>query len=187
MTKRPRSQKKNGFTLPEVLVTVALMSLLAAVVIPSVLGQMTAGEVSKLGQGLTSVRVAVEQFASDIHRFPVKPTLLYRATTSADKDVNQVTLPAPLANRWKGPYLARDSVAFFLGGNAGAGGTVADTFLIKSAGTVSYITAIVTGMRAVDMIRLDKEFDGYSVAGDSAIGMVRFAKDTLFFLLIPIQ
>jgi prepilin-type N-terminal cleavage/methylation domain-containing protein len=182
-----RKRGRGGFTLPEVLVTVALVSMLAAVVIPSVVGQITAGESSKLAQGLNSVRSAVEQFASDVHRFPVKPTLLFRATLSTDKDVNQITLPAPLANRWKGPYLAKDSVAFFLAAGAGAGGTVADTFFIKTAGTISYITAVVTGLRNSDLIRIDKDRDNYSVAGDSATGMIRFAKDSLFFLLIPIQ
>jgi prepilin-type N-terminal cleavage/methylation domain-containing protein len=182
-----RNKSRGGFTLPEVLVTVALVSMLAAVVIPSVVGQITAGEGSKLTQGMSGVQTAVEQFASDVHRFPVKPTLLFRATTSADKDVNQITLPAPLANRWKGPYIAKDSVAFFLTGGAGAGGTVLDTFFIKTAGTISYITAVVTGLRTADLIRIDKERDNYSVAGDSAVGMVRFAKDSLFFLLIPIQ
>lgn len=179
--------RRRGFTLPEVLVTVALMSLLAAVVIPAVVGQITSGETSKLEQSLIAVRTGVEQFATDVHRFPLKPRLLFRATTSADEDVNGLALPAPLANRWRGPYLARDSAGFFLAAGAGAGGTIADTFLVKSAGSVNYITALVTGLRNSDLIKIDQDLDSYSVAADSATGMVRFAVDSLFFLLIPIH
>ncbi len=183
--------RRRGFTLPEVLVTIALLSLLAAVVIPSVVGQITSGETSKVEQNLLAIRSGVEQFASDVHRYPGRPTQLF-VKPDTMTDVNSLAFPAPLASRWKGPYLHKDSTSFFLASGFGAGGTILDKFvLVTGSAGVQYIAAQVTGLRNSDAIRIDRDLDDYSVSGDESKGMIRSTvsgtSTIVTFLLIPVQ
>ena len=182
--------RRRGFTLPEVLVTIALLSLLAAVVIPSVVGQITSGETSKVEQNLLAIRSGVEQFASDVHRYPRDVGQLLRPLVTADSDVFSITpYPTPLSSRWRGPYVHRDSVSLFLASGFGAGGTISNAFKIETTTAgIQYISVVVTGLRTEDKKRIDLDLDATS---DTANGMVRYrtesGKDSLVFRLIPIQ
>src|SRR3954452_10438062 len=57
-----RNRNRVGFTLPEVLVTVTLISALAAVVVPAVAGQLKKRDPSRVRNHFASIRGAVDQF-----------------------------------------------------------------------------------------------------------------------------
>src|SRR3954470_15730891 len=59
---RPRA----GFTLIETIVTVGLLSVLAAFVIPSVIQKSSAADPVKLQNDLNTVRTGMESFANDL-------------------------------------------------------------------------------------------------------------------------
>src|SRR5437763_232529 len=70
-TSMPFSKRnRRGFTLGEVLVTVAIVAVLAAVVIPSIGSQITKGDLGRISSDLLTMRGGIEQFLSDVRRYP---------------------------------------------------------------------------------------------------------------------
>src|SRR5438552_1404531 len=59
-----------GFTLIEVLVTVVVIGVLAAVVIPAVTAQVTAGDSARVIADLNNVRTGIENFDIAVRQFP---------------------------------------------------------------------------------------------------------------------
>ena len=63
-------RKRSGFSLGEILVAVAIMAVVAAVVIPSIGGQLNKGDTARVSSDLISIRSGVEQFLADVRRYP---------------------------------------------------------------------------------------------------------------------
>ncbi|HEY9228264.1 MAG TPA: prepilin-type N-terminal cleavage/methylation domain-containing protein, partial [Gemmatimonadaceae bacterium] len=102
-----------GFTLPEVLVTITLVAALAAVVVPAVAGQLKKGDPSRVGQDVSAIRGAVEQFLSDVRRYPAAIQQVTAPITTSQAPLSstaQSTYGAADVNRWRGPYLTKDSI-----------------------------------------------------------------------------
>src|SRR5438477_12725105 len=65
-----RRSKKRGFSLGEILVAVAIIAVVAAVVIPSIGGQLSKGDTSRVTSDLTNVSAGIQQFLADVRRYP---------------------------------------------------------------------------------------------------------------------
>lgn len=154
-----RNQRKNGFTLPEVLVTVAIVAVLAAVVVPTVTSQIGKGDDANFQSSVSNVRTGITAFVSDTRRFPRRLSHLYNPITG----LNDLTGNAygNTATRWKGPYasgsmLSGDSVALSL---AFLQDSLIDSNLV--AGTSGYVVASLLGVTsAAAVARLDTLIDG---------------------------
>src|SRR3954466_9172283 len=103
--------KKKGFSLAEVLVTIAIIAVLAAVVVPSIGSQLKTGDESRVQQDLSNIRSGVEQFLADVRRYPSSATHLNTAITISAKDISVTNYPASQVARWRGPYLVKDPTA----------------------------------------------------------------------------
>src|SRR5438046_467011 len=95
-----------GFTLAEVLVTVAIIAIMAAVILPALNNQLQKGDTSRIASDLTNVQSGIQAFVSDIRRFPSTTDQLLNGAVGVD--MNSSTFTALDAAAWKGPYLARD-------------------------------------------------------------------------------
>jgi len=98
------SRRKQGFTLPEVLVTVAIVAVLAAVVVPAVTQQIGKGDSSKLQSDIDGLRSSITAFVSDVRKYPGRVSHLYSAINGTDTDISAAQYGAAAAGRWKGPY-----------------------------------------------------------------------------------
>src|SRR5215208_3539041 len=65
-TMRRLTESRRGFTLIETVVTVGLIAVLAAFVVPSVLRKADAADPVKVANDLNSISTAVQSFASDV-------------------------------------------------------------------------------------------------------------------------
>jgi type II secretory pathway pseudopilin PulG len=196
------SRGRIGFTLGEVLVTVAVISLLAAVVVPAIGSELTKGDQSRLGSDLMAMRGAMEQFMADVRRYPNSVgQLTTKPTADASGQgplLSGATYTSLEVARWAGPYLNKDSTAALKTGYAASIVTTFDTMTVGVSGVVSiqnvgsgikYAIVLVPAIDNTTAIALDAAIDD----GVATTGALRWrvnpggGKDTLKLLAIPIQ
>jgi prepilin-type N-terminal cleavage/methylation domain-containing protein len=194
--------KKRGFSLAEILVAVAIMAVVAAVVIPSIGGQLNKGDTARVSSDLVNVRSAVEQFLADVRRYPSAMASLQTkplAATVGDTGINATgQYSASQVARWKGPYMVKD---FSVSGVAPTGYGVQMVVLFRvcdnttntltscstPAATGRYLTIAIPGLSQSEAQDIDNAMDD----GNLNTGQIRWitggAKDTLRYLALPIQ
>ena len=180
-----------GFTLAEILVALALMAVLAAVLLPTVAGQILKGDAGKTVSDLQAVRSGSEQFLADIHRYPGKYSDLTKAITTAvatHKDILGNAYTATMVTKWKGPYVTADTQnAVF---PTGFGGVINNVFMqVTNTNAVPYLTVVITGISGPDFDKIDEQIDG--APANRTAGLLRWVSaggiDSTKFLAIPIQ
>jgi general secretion pathway protein G len=185
MKNRRVARRDRGFTLAEILVALALMAVLAAVLLPTVAGQILKGDASRTTQDLQAIRSAAEQFLADVHRYPGKYTDLSKAITTSDKDILGANYTSGLTAKWKGPYIAATDT-----GTTGFGGAMQGTFgkFLNSTNNVNYLGVMILGISGPDFDKIDEQIDG--TPANRTAGLMRWvtgSPDTTRFFAIPIQ
>lgn len=204
-----RLTNRRGFTLGEVLVTVAIIAVLAAVVIPAVTSQISKGDQGRVQSDLQSVRAGVQQFVADVRRYPKSlGQLVVVPTTSQGALSPTVNYTTQELERWRGPYLNKDSTAAGSTGYAlrlgfGSPAFKFDTLTVGTTGVftpatpgvgdVQYMVLTIPGMDQTTAQALDATMDD----GNVTTGSVRWkaagdanntagAVDTLKYLVMPL-
>ena len=184
-----RSKRTRGFTLAEILIALALIAVLAAVLLPTVAGQILKGDAGRVMQDVEAVRAGVDQFLADVHRYPRYYSQLSKPIVVADSDINANTYTTGLVGRWSGPYVTKDTLGAVV--LTGFGGSIQNK-LMKVANTngVDYVTVVILGIAYPDFQRINEQIDGTSGV-DSLSGLLRYSKtggiDSVKFLATPIQ
>lgn len=92
-----RNRRRGGFTLLEILVVVAIIALLAAFVVPNLIGVQSKQEL-KLAQTAVSnsgpIAMSIDTFRLDVGRYPKE---LAELTNKPDDEEE--------AKKWSGPYI----------------------------------------------------------------------------------
>lgn len=176
-----------GFTLAEVLVTLALIALLGAALLPVVAGQILKGDAGRVTEDLRSVQIGVEQFLGDIRRYPGRYSDLSKVITVANTDINGTAYTAGLVSKWAGPYVAKDTVTASV--PTGYGGSITNTFMrVLNTNAINYLTIVITGIGGTDFDRIDLQFDGVV---NRTSGLLRWNSaggiDSTKYLAMPIQ
>ena len=175
--------RRAGFTLVEVLVSLAIVAILAAVLLPALTSQIVKGDTGRVAGDLTSIQSAAQAFVSDVRRYPSALGDLTTAITASSTDINSAPIPANLLTKWKGPYLGRDV------GNT-AGGVISTTFA-KTAGLngVYYLGVTVTAVTPAEFANVEALFDDGVAGTSSTNGLVLYnaGSSTLTFLALAIQ
>ncbi len=109
MTGVTRITHRHGFTLIELLVVVTVLSILALVVIPRVMGATMKARESSLRANLVQLRKAINQFQSDVGGYPRDLDQLFlphdRIPAAIDDEGLPITVPA---DTYGGPYLRQE-------------------------------------------------------------------------------
>lgn len=117
---RIRTRRRGGFTLIETIVTVGLIAVIAAFVIPTVVQKAGAGDPVKVQNDLNTVRTAIESFATDIKNgFPHQiNSVTAKPTAGVNLFLDSTAMNANQVAVWNGPYMgatvgtaANDSLA----------------------------------------------------------------------------
>jgi len=105
---------QRGFTLIELIIVIAIITIIAAVTIPSVVAFLDAGRISKAHGVCSQVHAAINSMMKDTGQSPFgysiyKPNSTY--TAQSDINGSQMGLvvkpPNPRDKNWKGPYMPR--------------------------------------------------------------------------------
>jgi len=108
-----KARRRAGFTLIETIVTVGLLAVLAAFVIPSVIQKAGAADPVKVLNDLNAVRTGLESFDNDTKVIPnsvwqltSKPSVLNHAIDSVSASSTGTALTLGQVAVWNGPYVA---------------------------------------------------------------------------------
>jgi prepilin-type N-terminal cleavage/methylation domain-containing protein len=182
-----RKVARGGFTLPEVLVTIAIVATLAAVLLPALNNQLSKGDAGRLTSDLVAVQTAVGAFTSDVRRYPKLLVDLKTEPSATADDILNNDYTAQLVNKWRGPYLskdltANDSLA------TGYGAHIKGTFTSESYNGIQYLTISVSSLTEAEFNNIDQIIDE---TANSSTGQLRFSVSgtvgTVTFYAVPIQ
>lgn len=164
-TRRPRP----GYTLIEVLVTLALLVVLAVIVVPVLARERAAERVDRADVELKTITDAADAFADDVGEWPASLTQLVFPLVAGDVDVCGATYSVGERGRWAGPYLSRSVAA---GGLPVGIGLVASTLTVTPGGDIDYLVLTVGEVEESDVLGLDAQVDDDA---DPGAGTVRWA------------
>jgi prepilin-type N-terminal cleavage/methylation domain-containing protein len=145
---------RRGFTLPEVLVTVTVVAVLAAVVVPAVTQYVTKGDAPASQQDVNQVRNAVTGYLADTRHYP---TYIHDLSTASND--NGYT-------GFHGPYLS-GGVGAITGGNtatatftsSGRGISLGGLLTQGTGFLTTPVTFTSTGATCQDLWNLDHDID----------------------------
>ena len=162
--------RRSGFTLPEVLVTVAIVAVLAAMVVPAVTQQLGKADAPSFQGSLSSLRTAVTSFVADVKKWPGDIEDLQTNPTVADTDLDGVAYSATAIAKWKGPY---ENSGNATGALALGYGWVTSNVVFDSLGYYVVELTKTAGADSTDAHELEAAIDG-STAGSNLTGIVRY-------------
>lgn len=199
MTQPTKAKKSRGFTLPEVIVTITLIAALAAVVVPAISAQLKKGDPSRIASDAQAIRGAVEQFLTDVRRYPASMGQLTTQILRSEKPLtgtvaSTYTYVTGDTSRWKGPYITKDSISALSTGYGYSFQTAFGIDTLPASGASSVSTGnkflvLKVAMPASDQAgatALDQLYDD----GNILTGSIRYRTgtvDTLKFILLPIS
>jgi len=166
MRKQLGRLRKRGFTLPEVLVTVTVVAVLAAVVVPAVTQYVGRGNGPATQNDVQQLRNAVTGFITDTRTYPANLA-----------DLVRTSVPAYVTNgsTWHGPYLSGSVGTGTTGatgqglGSSGAGGAGNASFTSSGLSLAFADTIINTGSGTLELVVLSPTACGSLAAVDTAI------------------
>jgi general secretion pathway protein G len=97
---RPRGigAVRKGFTLIELMVVILILAILAALIIPRIVGRAAEAKIAAAKSDEATLASSLEQFKLNCDRYPT--------TEEGLQALNN--MPSGMDGKWKGPYLSKD-------------------------------------------------------------------------------
>jgi prepilin-type N-terminal cleavage/methylation domain-containing protein len=159
-----KTVRRRGFTLPEVLVTITIVAVLAAVVVPAVLNQVNKGDTAALAGDVGALRTAISNFTTDTRHYPKSIYDLVVKPQDTDLDLLGTAYGTAAVNAWKGPYFptSQDTTVIRTTGytTSAYGLTIQSLFGLPSANGDFVTLVFGTQPAAANIATIDRLYDG---------------------------
>lgn len=93
----PFPASRRAFTLIELLVVILILSILAALIIPRLIGRTTDAKIAKAKSDIATMSSLLQQYRMDNDHFP-----------TTEEGLNALRVRPSDAPNWKGPYTTKD-------------------------------------------------------------------------------
>lgn len=148
---------RRGVTLVEILIVMAILATLAAVLYPSVAGQLRKGQATALANQLDNLRVAISNYRANVVRYPSLLTQLTVQPAAGALDACGVAIPATNRAWWRGPYLAQNILGNFPVGD----GTVQNALVrVVTVTPVANLQIDVVDVDSTSAADIERQYDG---------------------------
>jgi prepilin-type N-terminal cleavage/methylation domain-containing protein len=157
-----KTVRRRGFTLPEVLVTITIVAVLAAVVVPAVLNQVSKGDTAALAGDVGALRTAISNFTTDTRHYPANIKDLVTQISASGNDLMGVQYGTAAANAWKGPYFPTSQSITATGSytTSAFAMTINSAFEAPSSTNANFITLVFgTQPAAANIATIDRLYD----------------------------
>ena len=94
---RPSAGRRRGFTLIEMLVVILILAILAALIIPRLIGRTSDAKIAKAKSDIATVSSLLQQYRLDNDKYP-----------TTEEGLNALRVRPSSARNWKGPYTTKD-------------------------------------------------------------------------------
>lgn len=161
--------RRGGYTLVEVLVTLAVLVVISAILVPVMWSGGTSARIDAADTALQDVTDAIDGFRDDVGKWPPGLSQLVFPLTTGMTDLCGSGYTGGERNSWAGPYLIQTIPA---GGLPVGIGTLQTGFTYQFISGRPYIALTVTGVEENDAVALDDQVDG---DGSASAGTVRWS------------
>lgn len=169
MLKRTRVSDA-GFTLVEIVVSIALVALLAAAITMQMVRRTVDGEAAALSRNIDSLSRGVVAFRNDVRRYPGRLSYLPTAPAVGSKDSCGSNIPARFLAYWRGPYVER---VISTDGISSGSSTIQDS-LHRVVVSDTVLRIVVEGVDEGVADLVERNFD---TVVDPAAGTIRWTLD----------
>lgn len=150
----------------------AITAVLAAVLIPAIIGKVQDARRSALSQTLFALSQGIAEYRKAVTRYPPTLTVLTTppiagVTTDLCGGSNYVSQAN--VNNWRGPYVSRELLS---GGVSMADGVIQNTLRRATSGTSVFLLIDVVGVETRTATDLESDLDG--AVSDATAGTIRF-------------
>jgi prepilin-type N-terminal cleavage/methylation domain-containing protein len=175
---------REGVTLVEILIVMAILATLAAVLYPSVAVQLRRGQTSALANQFNYLRESIANYRQNVTKYPFTLTQLTVQPVVNGSDLCGATsLTAANVAAWRGPYLNQNIV-----GDIPVGDATVRNQLQRNPGTGSgqpgILQIIADGVTLNAATDLEQQFDGNANFGT---GTVLYDGTSILTFQIPIR
>lgn len=167
-----------GFTLMEILVALAILAVLSAVMLPSLVKQFESASGANLAQDIRAINSGIQNFRENVGRYPSSIYQLY-ALSSTDTDLCGLTISTTNAAQWRGPYFSLTPInnsTALAAGDARIGLDITRSPVTTSSSTVMDGTGAfsITSVDTLVAANVENVFDGGTSANTT--GSVSYVK-----------
>lgn len=157
--------RRPAFTLGEILASVAVVAILAAVTIPTIKSRLAVGRAQALAKEIQSLSAGLQAFNNNTGTYPLYldelASLSLHTNTYCGNVIVPVFLTAGQTAKWKGPYVSRLIAADYVTAD---GNTVVDLMVRTTAGTPRFLELTINNV-ALDVATVVEEvIDGPGAA-----------------------